>query len=155
MKVIDLLNYELYFRTTIVTVYALFLFRAGSARLLGKYSPLDLIITIVIGAVLGASIVGTLPLLSSLVSTSLIVIIHRSLLFISFKYDRIGHFIRGNEQVVVKDGQYIEKNLQKTTLTPADILQALRVQQGEITIKNVYRSFVEPDGRISFIMNSE
>ncbi|WP_419420771.1 DUF421 domain-containing protein [Legionella sp. D16C41] len=155
MKLIDILNFELYFRTAIVTLYALFLFRAGSSRLLGKYSPLDLIITIVIGAVLGASIVGTLPLISSLISTGIIVIIHRGLLFISFKFHWFERCIRGNETVVVKDGKYIEGNLQKTKLTVADILQALRVQQGEITIENVYRSFVEPDGRISFIMNNE
>ncbi|STX28505.1 Protein of uncharacterised function (DUF421) [Legionella beliardensis] len=155
MKISDILNFELYFRTSIVTLYALALFRAGSSRLLGKYSPLDLIITIVIGAVLGASIVGTLPLISSLVSTGLIVIIHRGLLLISFKYSWVERFIRGNEKVVVKDGKYIEKNLQKTHLTAADVLQALRVQQGEINIKKVYRSFVESDGRISFIMSND
>lgn len=52
----EVFDYRLYFRGIIITLYAIVLFRANSARLFGNHSPLDFIIYIILGAILGEAI---------------------------------------------------------------------------------------------------
>lgn len=152
MKMYQIFDLSLYLRTFIVTIYALFLFRTSSPRLLGQYSPLDLVIIIVIGALLGTAIADGLPLSSSMICSGLIVGIHRSLMAIATKSSFLEHFIKGEKKLIIARGKFIKKNLQHAQLSVDDIMQSLRAQKGELDIQNVYRSFLEADGSISFIM---
>jgi len=152
MNIISVLDYELYLRTIIITLFALGLFRISSSRLLGQYSPLDLIITIVVGAVLGTAIAGGLPLLSSLISATLVIAIHRGLVSLSFKYPVVEKFIKGDKTIVIRDGKFIMNNLEKSKLNSDDVLQALRSKKGKVDVKCVKCAYIEANGDLSFIM---
>ena len=53
-------DYGLYLRGIVITIYAIILFRVNLSRLYGNHSPLDFIITIILGAVLGEAIVNNI-----------------------------------------------------------------------------------------------
>lgn len=147
----EVLDYWLYFRGIIITLYAIVLFRANSARLFGNHSPLDFIIYIILGAILGEAIVNNIPLLPSMIVCALIIAIHRFLAYLSYKSHWMGAYIKGEKICIVKNGKYIEKNIRRCQLTPNDILQALRLQHGLEKITSIKEATLERDGEISFI----
>jgi len=148
----ELLDYGLYLRGISITFYAILLFRASSSRLYGNHSPLDFIIYIIIGAILGEAIVNNIPLLPSMIVCAFIIIIHRFLSFLSYKSHRIGKYFKGDKITIIKNGTYIEKNLRSCRLTSNDILQALRVQQNLVSISSIKEATLERSGQISFII---
>ncbi len=147
----EVFDYRLYFRGIIITLYAIVLFRANSARLFGNHSPLDFIIYIILGAILGEAIVNNIPLLPSMIVCAFIVAIHRFLAYLSYKSHWLGTYIKGEKIGLVTNGKYIEKNIRSCRLTPHDILQALRVQHGLEHITSIKDATLERGGQISFI----
>lgn len=148
----SILDFGLYVRTIIITLYAIFLFRASSSRLYGNHSPLDFIIYIILGAILGEAIVNNIPLISSMISCAIIVIIHRVLSYLSYNSHWVGAYVKGEKLCIVKNGKYIKKNLHACRVTPNDILQSLRLQHGFEEIKSIKKAILERGGQISFIL---
>ncbi len=147
----ELLDYGLYFRGILITVYAIVLFRMNLSRLYGNHSPLDFIIYIILGAILGEAIVNNIPLLPSIIVCTLIVLIYRFLAYLTYKSHALGKYIKGDKVVIVKDGKYIKKSLQCCRLTTNDILQALRLQYSLEKIDSVREAILERGGQISFL----
>ncbi|MBA2710801.1 MAG: DUF421 domain-containing protein [Tatlockia sp.] len=151
----ELFDYGLYIRGIVITLYAILLFRASSARLFGNHAPLDFIIFVILGAVLGEAIVNNIPLIPSMIVCTFILGIHRFLAYITYKNHRVGKYIKGEEMCIVKDGKYVEKNLSCCRITPNDILQALRLQYGREKISSVEEAILERGGQISFILKNK
>lgn len=147
----EVFDYGLYLRGIVITLYAIILFRANSARLFGKHTPLDFIIYIILGALLGEAIVNV-PLIPSMIVCALILFIHRFLAYLSYKSQWIGTYIKGEAMILFKNGKYIEKNLRCCQITQNDILQALRLQHGLKTITSIKEASLERGGKISFIL---
>ena len=148
----ELFDYGLYLRGILITLYAIILFRANSNRVFGNHSPLDFIIYIILGAVLGEAIVNNIPLLPSMIVCAIIVGLHRLLAYLSYKSHWVGKYIKGEKICIVKNGKYIEKNIRSCQLTPHDILQALRLQHGLKKITSIEEATLERAGQISFIL---
>ncbi len=139
----EIFDYELYLRGILVTLYAIILFRMNLSRIYGSHSPLDFIIYIILGAILGEAIVNNIPLLPSLIVCTLIILMYRFLAYLSYKSHRVGKYVKGDKITLVKDGNYINKNMKCSRLTPNDILQSLRLQYGINTIKSVKTGILE------------
>lgn len=148
----EILDYSLYLRGVIITIYAIILFRTNSARLYGSHSPLDFIIYIILGAILGEAIVNNIPLISSMIVCTLIIAIHRFLAYLSFKSHRVGKYIKGEKLCIIKNGKYIQKNLRCCQMTTNDVLQALRIQHGVEDLDLIKKAILERGGQISFIL---
>ncbi|CEK11522.1 DUF421 domain-containing protein [Legionella hackeliae] len=148
----EILDYGLYLRGVIITLYAIILFRTNSARLYGSHSPLDFIIYIILGAILGEAIVNNIPLISSMIVCTLIIAIHRFLAYLSFKSHRVGKYIKGEKLCIIKNGKYIQKNLRCCQITTNDVLQALRIQHGVEDLEIIKKAILERGGQISFIL---
>lgn len=149
----ELANYGLYIRGIVITIYAIILFRASSSRLFGEHSPLDFIIFIVLGAILGEAIVNNIPLLPSMIVSLIIVFIHRLLSYLTYKSKWMGEYIKGRPIFIIENGKYIEKNLRCCRITENDLLQALRSQHSLNDVSTVKNAILERGGNISFIFN--
>ena len=147
----EVFDYGLFLRGIIITLYAIILFRANSTRIFGNHSPLDFIIYIILGAILGEAIVNNTPLIPSMIVCALIVAMHRFLAYLSYKSHWLGTYIKGEKLCIIKNGKYVEKNIRCCRLTPHDILQALRLQHGLEKITTIKEATLERCGQISFI----
>lgn len=146
----EIFDYGLYLRGILVTLYAIIIFRINLSRVYGNHSPLDFIIYIILGAILGEAIVNNIPLLPSLIVSTMIILLYRTLAYLSYKSHRVGKYIKGDKIALIKDGKYINVNLKCSRITPNDILQALRIQHGITTVKSVKTAILERGGQISF-----
>ncbi len=149
----EVFDYGLYLRGIVITLYAIVLFRANSSRIFGDHSPLDFIIYIILGAILGEGIVNNIPLIPSMIVCGFIVAIHRFLAYLSYKSHWLGRYIKGEKMCIVKNGKFIEKNMRCCRLTPHDILQAMRIQLSLDSISTIKEATLERNGQISFVCN--
>lgn len=148
----EIYNYGLYLRGIIITLYAIIIFRINLSRLYGNHSSLDFIIYIILGAILGEAIVNNIPLLPSIIVSTLIILMYRALAYLTYKSQTLGKYIKGEKIIIIKDGNYIENNLRCTRITTNDVLQALRLQYGIDTIDSINTAILERGGQISFQM---
>lgn len=147
-----LLDYGLYLRGIVITLYAIVIFRMNLSRLYGNHSSLDFIIYIILGAILGEAIVNNIPLLPSILTCSLIVLIYKVMAFLTYKSHRVGKYIKGEKIILIKNGTLIKKNLECTRITKNDILQSLRLQHSLSNLQGVKTAILERGGQISFQM---
>ena len=150
-----LADFDLYGRAFVVTLYAIILFRTSSTRLLGNHSTLDLVISIILGSIFGEAIMNKVPLLPSLLSCTFIVVMHRLLAYCAYKSQFFGQYIKGKKVYLIRNGIYLGENLKKCRLTKHDLLQALRLQQGQSNLNLVKNATLERKGEISFILYSK
>ncbi len=150
----NIIDIPLFLRGIIITLYAMFLFRANSSRLFGDHSAFDFIISIILGAILGEAIVNNIPLIPSMIVCALIVLLHKLLAYISYKSHRFGKYIKGEKVLIYKNNKYVKNNLQCCRITENDVLQSLRMQWGIGNIKDVKEATLERNGQISFIMKN-
>lgn len=155
LEINELLDYGLYLRGIFITLYAIIIFRINLSRLYGNHSPLDFIIFIILGAILGEAIVNNLPLLPSMIVCTLIIGMYRFLTFLTYKNHRIGKYVKGEKITIIKNGKYINVNMAHCRLTTNDVLQALRLQYGINQIKTVKIAILERSGQISFQIKSK
>lgn len=145
----EIFDYGLYLRGVVITLYAIIIFRINLSRLYGNHSPLDFIIHIILGAILGEAIVNNIPLIPSIIVCTLIVAIYRFLAFLTYRSHKIGKYIKGEEIVIIRDGKYIKANLKNCRLTKNDLLQALRLQYGTDDVQSIKTATLERGGQIS------
>lgn len=143
-------DYQLYVRALIILLYAIIIFRINLTRLHGNHSPLDFIIYIILGAILGEAIINKIPLIPSLIVATIVILTYRFLMYLTFKSAFIGRYVKGEKIVIIKDGKYIKKNLECARITPNDIRQALRLQCGTEKIDHIKMGILERGGEISF-----
>ncbi|WP_454780349.1 DUF421 domain-containing protein [Legionella sp. WA2022007384] len=148
----ELLDYGLYLRGIVITLYAIVIFRMNLSRLYGNHSALDFIIYIILGAILGEAIVNNIPLLPSIIVCTLIVLMYKLMAFLTYKSHRIGKYIKGEKIVLIKNGKLIKKNLECTRITRNDIMQSLRLQYGLCNLQLINTAILERGGQISFQM---
>lgn len=146
----EILDYGLYLRGILITLYAIIVFRMNLSRIYGNHSPLDFIIYIILGAILGEAIVNNIPLLPSIIVSTIIIMLYRFLAYLTYKSHWLGKYIKGDKINIIKDGKYIKKNLQCSRLTTHDVLQAIRMQYGINDIDCVKTAILERGGQISF-----
>ncbi|MBN9231928.1 MAG: DUF421 domain-containing protein [Legionella sp. 40-6] len=147
-------DYGLYLRGILITLYAIFIFRVNLSRIYGNHSPLDFIIYIILGAILGEAIVNNIPLLPSIVVSTLIICIYRFLTWLTYKNHIIGKYIKGEKITLIRDGDFIQKNMERSRVTKHDVLQALRLQHGTEDLKKIHLAILERGGQISFQLQS-
>lgn len=138
-------------RTAVMFVYLMVLLRFTGMRPFGKGNIFDNILTILLGAVLARGIVGATPFVSAMASGVVLVIIHFILSKITFFSRWLGRHIKGEKQLLYKDGDYVTDALQKTNVTKHDIEANLRIQCQMDSLAAIKEIYLERTGELSFV----
>jgi len=104
-------------RSAAMFLIAFILIRLGGVRIFGKKSSFDEIVIIMLGAVLSRGIVAANPFFSTVAAGIMMIIIHRSMAFISLKNKKAEGFLKGNCVLLYGNGQIIYANLKKTCIS--------------------------------------
>src|SRR5690349_18327270 len=87
----DALNMSL--RAIFVFIAAFFFMRIAGLRTFGKKTVFDQITLLIVGSILGRSIVSNSPFLPSMLSVLILVILHRLIAVLNFKFPSFRKFI--------------------------------------------------------------
>lgn len=141
----------------LLKIFTLYLVTIAIMRLMGKstiiqMTPYDLVAIIIVGTIASEPLTSTkfLPTVSAL---AILVILH--ILFSKLTLWQWGNrFFLGEPTILIKDGQIIEDNIEKSRLSISQLLSILR-SKGYPKIADVEYALLEPIGEVSIIPKTE
>ncbi|MBG9448064.1 hypothetical protein ABE67_01450 [Cytobacillus firmus] len=137
----------------ILKIASLYLITIMIMRLMGKstiiqMTPYDLVAIIIVGTVASEPLISTeyLPTL-----TALAILVGLHILFSYLTLNQIGNrFFLGEPTMLIKNGEILEDNLEKSHLSMSQMLSILR-SKGYPKIADVDYAILEPIGEVSII----
>jgi len=142
-------------RTIIIFAFTLALIRLGSRRAMGKGSAFDFVVNIMLGSIMSRGIIGSTPLLPTLVAGAVLLGLHWLLAVVAFHTNWFGPLIKGGRALLIKDGEMQTEEMRRVHVTRHDLTQAIREQSHHTDLAEVRLAFLERDGRISVVSNKQ
>lgn len=137
-------------RAVILFVFGIICIRIAGRRTFAQYSPLDIIVAIVVGSNISRIMTGKAAFIAGVAATLLIVVLHRLLAILSLRWSALGRMIKGRAVVLIEDGRIDERMLAHHEISLDDLLEALRLEQVE-TPESVKWATLEGGGKISVV----
>jgi uncharacterized membrane protein YcaP (DUF421 family) len=144
--------WQMSLRAIVVFIAALVIIRIGSARIFGKSTAFDIVLGIIYGSILSRAITGNAPFGQTLIAALVLVLLHRALASLAYHTSgKVGFIIKGEPQMLVKDGQLQQKALRDNCITDHDLEEAMRAKGNVRSIDEVETACLERSGNISII----
>lgn len=109
---------------------AILVVRLGNRRSLGKASSVDVVLSIMLGSTLSRAINGGSTLLPSVAASAMLIFSHWVLAALTFRFHPFGAWVKGDESVLVRDGEFQRAAMRAEHMSEDDVREALR-QQGK------------------------
>ena len=138
-------------RAAIVFVISIAMLRLGNQRFLGRSTALDVMLGLIYGALMSRAITGNAPLIPTLAAGLALVLLHWVLAALAFRSHRFGKFVKGDEHLLVRNGEINWDELRKTHVSEHDLNEAVRNHGKTPDIRNVKSAHLERNGDISVI----
>ncbi|MGV2938091.1 DUF421 domain-containing protein [Mesobacillus sp. LC4] len=143
------------FRTVLLYLLILLIFRLMGKREIGELSILDLVVYIMIAEMASLAIENTKdPLVDTLLPISVLVIIQITLAMMSLKSKKFRDIVDGKPTIIINDGKIDEKAMRSQRYNFDDLLLQLREKDvGDIA--DVEYAILEPSGTLSIFQKKQ
>jgi uncharacterized membrane protein YcaP (DUF421 family) len=149
-KELDVLQMVL--RALVIFIIALVLIRFSGRRSFGMNTPFDNVIAILLGSILSRAVTGASPFWPIIAASTVIVVFYRLLALISVHSHLFGSLIKGEYQVLYRDGEFIKKNMEKSLISEKDLMEGIRLKTNSNSLEPIKEVYVERGGKISVIL---
>lgn len=143
--------WQMSLRAVVVYIAGLAMIRVGEKRFLGKSSAFDVLLSIIVGSVLSRAINGSAEFFPTLGASVVLVGLHWLFAAIAFRNDNFATLIKGNERVLIRDGEIQWSAMRKSHIGERDLLGALRSAANVTNPSEVQEARLERNGEISVI----
>lgn len=132
-------------RVAIVFVVILGLLRASGKRVLGQFTPFDLVALLLISNVVQNAMLGPdTSVIGGLLGAAIILGLNR----LVSSDDRLRHYLEGSPALLIENGRLLEANLKTERVSVEEMESALR-EHGVSSMDDVTSAVLEIDGTIS------
>src|SRR4051812_23589280 len=146
----DLAWYQECARGVLIFVYGLALVRIAGRRIFGRWSALDIVVSIVIGSNLSRALTGNAQLWGTLAATTLLVALHWVLARLVASSPGFSRIIEGKAIELARHGAPAPSARERYAVSQADLDEALR-QSGVDDIAAARTITLEPSGKITVL----
>jgi uncharacterized membrane protein YcaP (DUF421 family) len=147
----DLSGTQMGLRAAVVYLAWLAAVRFADKRLLGKFSPFDLVLAVILGAVLGRAINGSSPFFETMGAGAVLVGMHWVFAIFSARSHGFGKLVKGEERLIVWNGEIRRGEMRKHNLSEHDLMEMLRLNGNIADPADVAAAYLERNGEISVI----
>lgn len=147
----DITSWQMSVRAAVVFTYGLIVIRVAGRRAFGKNSAIDIVLAIIIGSSLSRTPTGSVPLVPTLVATTVLVVLHELLSHLSASFEWIGVLLKGRARQIVTDGKIDYAMMRARGISNGDFMEALRLHGKSLTVSEVREAYFERNGQISVI----
>jgi uncharacterized membrane protein YcaP (DUF421 family) len=137
-------------RALLIFVFGLLMVRVSGRRSFGRWSPLDIVVSIVVGSSLSRALTGNASLIGTLLAVSLIMFLHWLLARASALSRRFAHVVEGKPIEIGRDGHVDTAKLASQSISHVDLQEALR-QGGVDNLQETRVLTLEPSGKITVL----
>lgn len=142
---------QIVLRAVFVFLLWLIIVRLADPRLLGRYSAFDVVLGVMLGAVLSRAINGSAPFWGTIAAAAVLVALHWLLTFLTFRFRRFGHLVKGGPRALIVDGKVSDQELRRNLITYHDLEEMLRLHGRVSTPSEAKLAMLERNGDISAI----
>lgn len=135
-------------RAVLIFAYGLLLMRLSGRRTFGKWSALDIIVSIMLGSSLSRALTGSAPLLGTMAASAVLVLLHWLLAQGAARSSVLARLVEGTAIDLGRGGRLDETVRLRQSLSAADLDEALR-QTGIDDVRETARITLEPSGKIT------
>jgi uncharacterized membrane protein YcaP (DUF421 family) len=150
---LDLKAYQMVARAIVIFFISLVLIRIAGMRTLGKQSAFDHLTILLLGAMLGRSIVTNQSFGGTLLAALTVILLHRLIALITYYSRAAGSMFKGDSVVLIKDNQKQIPNMKKSHITMNDIFESLRAELNTDDYNKIKDAYLERSGKISIVEN--
>ena len=151
LSVDELNSGQMALRAFVIYVTAILLVRLGQKRFMGKNTAFDMILGIILGSVLSRGITGNAPLLPTIAAGAMLVALHWLFSIVSFYWHPFGSFVKGENKLLIKDGEIQWHNMRRSHIGQHDLEMAIRNTGRAAKFEDVAEAHFERSGDISVI----
>lgn len=137
-------------RAILIFAYGLLLIRISGRRTFGKWSALDVIVSVTAGSTLSRALTGNAPLWGTLAATAVLIALHWIVARAVSHSDRLSRIFEGAPIIIASGGQLDEKARLGHSVSHADIGEALR-RKGMTQVADASHVTLEPNGTINAV----
>ena len=138
------------FRVSVMYLYALLLVRISGKQTLGQLTPMDFIVTLIIGDLFDDIFWVEVPIVQGMVGFATIILVHILVTFVTSRNKSIYWMLASPARALVEQGRLVQKSLQLERIRPEDVQFELRLK-GEEHMREVEKARLEPSGQVSVI----
>lgn len=137
-------------RAVVIFAYGYLVVRLIGRRVFGKWSALDIVVSIIAGSNLSRTLTGNAPMGGTLLATTLVFAVHWALANAAARSPGLSRLIEGRPVTLFQRGSPEQGALLRWSLSDADINEALR-QHGLDHPSQAEQLILEPSGNVSVV----
>jgi uncharacterized membrane protein YcaP (DUF421 family) len=138
-------------RCVIVFIAAVIIGRLADRRALGGNAAFDVMLGVILGSVLSRGINGQAAFFPTLGVGALLVLLHRILAIIAYRFHLISCLIKGRDKILVRNGVCDKAAMRQFDVTMDDLLENLRMDGNVAGLNEIKEARLERNGKISVI----
>lgn len=138
-------------RGIIVFIFTLVMVRISARRSLARRTVFDTVFLVILASVLARAINGSAELLPTIGGGFAMVAFHRLLAGIAFYSHGFGNLIKGADEILIRDGELVHRELRNNHITRHDLQEDLRLALHAEDLARIRSARLERSGDISFI----
>ena len=139
-------------RAVVVFLIGLTLIRLATPRIFSsKATPLDIILSVIIGSNLSRTLTGNAPFFEVIAVTVLLVLLHAFIAKIAARFRSVANLVKGKPLELVRNGEVDEDAMARAAVGARDLEAALRDAGGK-EIEEIELAVLERGGDIDVIL---
>lgn len=144
------LFWQMCIRAALVFVFALFLIRVFGRRAFGKSSPLDIVVSIVVGSNLSRALTGNSEFFATLGASAFYVILYWLLARLAVRSPLVGYLVKGEAVHLTRNGVIDDEAMLRASVSRHDLEEAAR-RHGISNLRDVSEAVIERGGDLTAI----
>jgi len=151
----DLTTLQMCCRGIVIFIISWLLIRISGRRSFGLRTPLDNIIVILLGTLLGRAVVGVSPFMPIVAVSTVIVLLHRFFAWLISRSPKASKMFEGQKILLFQDGRFDQNNMNRGLVCKEDIMQGVRKSALTDDLDKIDRVYMERNGEISPLKKEE
>lgn len=151
----DLTVLQMTVRSILVFILALGMLRVAGRRSFGVGTPFDHVVTILLGAILSKAVTGSSPFVPTLVASGCLVVLHRGLAWLLFRFPRLSRLIEGEKILLFHQGKFLTENHRKALVRKEDIHQGVRKAMQTENMDIIDKVYMERNGEVCAVKKAD
>jgi uncharacterized membrane protein YcaP (DUF421 family) len=147
----SLAPWQLAARVVALYVAGLAIIRIGKNRMLGRATPVDVLLAFMLGSLLSRGINGTAPLTGTLLAAGTMVALHWCFTALTYYSSWWGNLLKGEVRPLISNGEVLWDNLRRAHISENDLKGELRLHANTDDPRTVEAAYEERNGEVGVV----
>ena len=141
---------QLCVRAVLLFIFGIICIRIAGRRTFAQYSPLDIIVALIVGSNISRMMTGKADVIPSGSATLLLVLLHRLLAIGAMRWSALAWLVKSRPVRLVTDGEVDQRALRRANLSKDDLHEAIRLEQVDDPA-DLRSATLEGSGKVSVV----